>query len=250
MVKCKHHIKATCPHCHHPKEDALHLPTCPHPNVINLWKEALNNLHTWLLNADIHPAIIHFVCSSLTSWTNDPFSEEAPINHLPQNSCQTFKNQLQLGWFTTLSGVLHPSLIQLQQNHYSTITSCCTGSAWGRQLILKLWNIIYELWKLRCNTLHDTIIQQIHGEDQLTFSITVKYHMGAIGLPSQFDGYFTIPLNTLLSKPQSTIKSSGSDLSEMHGKHVITTLLMHAQNDACTKNVMLQNWAHLPTIDL
>ena len=131
MVKCKHHIKATCPHCHYPKEDVLHLSTCPHPNDINLWKEALNNLHTWLLNADIHPAIVYFICSSLTSWTNDPFSEEVSIDHLPQNICQTFENQLQLGWFTAFiwSSALfpHPTTTKSLQHHHIVSYRFCMG---------------------------------------------------------------------------------------------------------------------------
>jgi hypothetical protein len=243
MVKRKHRIKATCPHCLHPNEDALHLPTCPHPSVTAFWIDALSNLQSWLLNVDTHPAIIFFICKGLLSWTTDPFGDELPLDHLPPHIYQAFDNQLQLGWFATLSGILHPSLIQLQQTHYSSIPSRRTGFAWGRKITLKLWNIIYELWKLRCHALHNTIIDQNHGDDQLTFSITVEYHIGAIGLPSQFDGYFIIPLDTLLSKPIDYKKRWFRLIRNAR------EVRNHNATDAFTNNVILRNWVHLPTND-
>ena len=243
MIKRKHRIKATCPHCLHPKEDALHLPTCHHPSVRAFWTDALNNLQSWLLNVDTHPNITSFICNGLLSWTADPFGEEEPIDHLPPHIYQTFDNQLNLGWFALLSGVLHPSIIQLQQSHYSSISTRRTGFSWGRKLILKLWNIIFELWKLRCHVLHNTIIDQNHGDDHLKFSITVEYHMGAVGLPSQFDGYFILPLDTLLSKP--------IDYKKRWFRLIRNAREVRNQNatDAFTKNVILRNWVHLPTND-
>ena len=240
MVKRKQRVKATCPHCHHHNENALHLPTCPHPNVHAFWKDAMDNLETWFINVDTHPSIASFICEGILSWTRDPYGEEPPIDHLPHTICNAFDNQLHFGWFATLSGVLHPSLIQLQQTHYSSMSSRRTGFAWGRKTILKLWNTIFELWKFRSHTLHNTVIQQNHGQDQLNFSMTVEYHMGAIGLPSQFDGYFTMPLDSLLSKP--------IDYKKRWFRLIRNAREIRNQNatDAFTQNVILRNWVHLP----
>ena len=70
--------------------------------------------------------------------------------------------------------------------------------------------------------------------------MTVEYHMGAIGLPSQFDGYFTMPLDSLLSKP--------IDYKKRWFRLIRNAREIRNQNatDAFTQNVILRNWVHLP----
>ena len=176
----------------------------------------------------------------ITSWTQDPFGEELPLLHFPPPSITAFQNQLDIGWFGTLSGLLHPSLISLQQQHYSAIQSRRTGSAWGRRLTSKLWQHIHDLWMLRNRTLHDNPIQSSQGEDHLNFAIKVEHLTGPIGLPKHYSDFFRVPLATLLLKPLAQRKQW-------------FRLIRHAREiqklpiqDAFTTNVILRNWVHLP----
>ena len=154
---------------------------------------------------------------------------------------KSIKFQLNIGWFGTLSGLLHPSLISLQQQHYSTITSRRTGSAWGRRLILQMWQYIFDLWVLRNNTLHDNPVQISQGEDHLNFAIKVEYYTGPIGLPKHFKDFFTVPLATLLLKPLIQRKQW---FRLIRKAREIKKLPIQ---DAFTTNVILRNWVHLPT---
>ena len=239
MVKRKQRISAKCPHCP-AEEDTLHMPTCPDTAVRNFWHTSIQSLHAWLESIDTDPTITDFLCNGITSWTQNPFGEELPLLHFPPPFITAFQNQLDIGWFGTLSGLLHPSLISLQQQHYSAIQSRRTGSAWGRRLTSKLWQHIHDLWMLRNRTLHDNPIQSSQGEDHLNFAIKVEHLTGPIGLPKHYSDFFRVPLATLLLKPLAQRKQWFRLIR--HARE-IQKLPIH---DAFTTNVILRNWVHLP----
>ena len=71
-----------------------------------------------------------------------------------------------------------------------------------------------SMYMSRNHTLHQQTINDNHGMDNLEYSITVEYHIGHIGLLSQFNSYFSTPLATLLPK-DTTYKKNGLSSSEV-----------------------------------
>ena len=68
------------------------------------------------------------------------------------------------------------------------------------QLIQQLWHHLFELWLLQNQALHQQTTDDNHRIENLDYSITVEYHIGPLGIPSHFNGYFTQTLDKLLAK--------------------------------------------------
>ena len=239
MVKRKQRLSAECPHCNL-EETALHMPTCQSTEVSNFWQATIQSLQTWLTNQDTEPNITTFLCKGLLSWTQDPHGNEILFNNIPVPAIIPLTNQLAIGWFGTLSGLIHPSIISLQQQHYTAMQSRRTGSAWGHRLIRQLWQYIFDLWKLRNHTLHENPMPLGQGVDHLNFSIQVEYFTGPIGLPKHYKDFFTVSLTTLLAKP---IEQRKQWFRLIRKAREIRKLPIQ---DAFTTNVILRNWVHLP----
>ena len=94
---------------------------------------------------------------------------------------------------------------------------------------------------MRNNTLHQRTIDDNHGIDNLHYSIMVEYHIGPLGLPSHFNGYFTQPLEALLAKDTEAKKKWFKLIRRAREIREITI------RDAFQTNVILQNWVHLPS---
>ena len=73
----------------------------------------------------------------------------------------------------------------------------------GKRLILKCWNIIYQLWMHRNAALHDTeAIDQLSGADKLQVAIMTEHTIGRSSLHPVYNQYFTNhSLQSLLLKP-------------------------------------------------
>ena len=175
---------------------------------MNFWIKSLTLLDEWMTQKDIDPDLQHFIIEGLTSWFHNPHGDEISLHQCPPHKQLIFQQQLNLGWYTLLTGLIHPSLTTLQQQHYSNRSRKTTGTSWTSQFIQQTWHHLYELW-LFCNqALHQQTINDNHGIDNLKYYITVEYHIGPISLPSHFNRYFSTSLATLLAK-DTTCKKNG-----------------------------------------
>ena len=139
-----------------------------------------------------------------------------------------------------LTGLIHPSLVTLQQQQYSNKSRKPTGASWTSQFIQQSWQHLYKLWLAHNHALHQQAIDDNHGIDNLEYSITVEYHIGPIGLPSQFNGYFSTPLATLVVKGTTYKKKWFKLIRRAREVRDLTF------RDAFQRNVILCNWVHLP----
>ena len=130
---------------------------------------------------DTDPDIQTFLINRLISWIQDPHGHEIQITSFPPQKQRAFQNQLKLGWYAFITGLIHPTIIQLQQQHYSTKHRKTTGASWATQIIQQNWQTLYDLWLLRNHTLHQRTIDDNHGLANLDYAITVEYHLGPLG---------------------------------------------------------------------
>ena len=240
MTAWKFRKHARCPHCQHDPETLLHILTCPSQAVRTFWIQSLEHLHEWLEAHSTDPHIASFFLRGLLSWTRDPNGYEIQIHQYPQQHIPALAAQLQVGWFGTLSGLLHPAILAKQTQYYQSLSSRKTGPSWGRQFILQLWSILHQLWIQRNHKLHDTTIHENHGISHLHFSIQVEHHLGPLGLPKQYNGYFNIPLNTLLQKNIEYKKRWFNTIRRARELRNI------AARDTFAINTSLRRWVYLP----
>ena len=149
MKKWKQRVHARCPHCQHEHEDILHMTTCQSQPVQDFWTTSLTSLQNWMIKNNTEPDLQSFLLEGLKSWISDPQGDEISLHHFHPDNQPTFQLQLNLGWYTLITGLIHPSLATLQQTHYSKLSKRTTGASWAAQFIQQLWHHLYELWLLR-----------------------------------------------------------------------------------------------------
>ena len=199
MKKWKQRLHARCPHCQHEQEDTLHLTTCTSQAITDLWATKINSLESWMAYKDTNPDLQTFTISGLVSWLQDPHSNELSLSSFPPHKQTSFQKQLHLGWYAFLTGLIHPSILHIQK-YYSNKQRRTTGASWTSNLTQHIWKILYDLWLLWNQALHQWTIDSNHRLENLDHSIMVEYHLGPLSLPSHFNGYFSMSLASILSK--------------------------------------------------
>ena len=198
---------SNCPICQEEDEHLVHVLTCPHRDSLTLRTTLVDALKAWLIKEHTHPDVTAFLLQGLTSWFNDPYGNEILLNCADPTSQSTLLEQLELGWFATLSGFLHPNLIELQHRYYLIIRRRKTGRKWASNLIKQFWNIIHSLWVNRCSVLHNSdAIHRLHGLPLLRDAIEAEYNRGIGDMPHSYRSYFYTPLYVLLKQSPHYLK--------------------------------------------
>ena len=235
MKTWKQWLHAQGLYCQHENGDILHMTTCRSQAVMNFWTNSLTVPNDLMDQKDTDPDLHHFIIEGFTSW----WQHLSPMISPPQTSC--IPTPTHLGWYTLLTVLLHPSLATLQQQHYSNRARKMTCASWASQFIQQTGHHLYKLWLFHNQALHQQTIVNHHGIDNLEYSITVEFHMGPISLPSHFNGYFSKPLATLLTK-DAVSKKNGLSWYNKQEKFQNLTI-----RDAFQTNVILHHWVHLST---
>ena len=122
--KKKLRLASACPRCHQPEEDLLHVITCPSQSKIQLRTSLLTDLTTWLKSQRTHPSISTYFIQGFKKWFCNPSTHidfQSLITTDCLNTIQALSNQTTIGWHNSLCGFLDKTLLDLQQNHYSSI---------------------------------------------------------------------------------------------------------------------------------
>ena len=210
MVKRQHRLCSNCPVCATPNEDQLHILTCTSSLTMKYRSELLSDLASWFKSSYTHPSITIFFLKGLKTWFQNPthqFSLESDIFTGDEDANYILMNQLNLGWYTSLGGFLSPSLITLQQSHYTETSSRKSSLRWATNLTTKLWTITYQLWCHRNDVLHSNDnLQLLSGFSALKKCISFEHSLGKLSIPPVYSSYFHIPLQSLLLKNSSYLR--------------------------------------------
>jgi len=179
-------------------ESLVHILTCPDSRSADLRATLLLELvHEWLIAELTCPWIREFLFYGLQSWFEDPEGHEPGLNW-HETFAPSAQAQLSFGWYATLLGFFHDSLVQLQHRFYKSENSRKTGISWARKVTLKLWNIMYQIQ--RNSILHETeAIHQVSGLTKLQQAITTKHTRGPGHLHRVYNSYFSSPLQSILT---------------------------------------------------
>ena len=123
MLNRQQRVYSNCPLCQEDDDEHLvHVLTCPHHDSLTLRTTLMDALKARLIKEHTHPDVTAFLFNGLTSWFNaDPYSDEILLQCADPNTRPTLSDQLDLGWFVTLSGFLHTNLIEVQHCYYLVI---------------------------------------------------------------------------------------------------------------------------------
>jgi hypothetical protein len=158
-----------CPRCGLP-ETAKHVWHCQHQEVQEIWNKAIIDLLTFLNKIKTDPAISDQICCGLRSWYNGDNLRNTDARPLIIMQCN-------LGWDAFIEGIVSVEWGQQQQLYYASLNSRKTGLRWTVALLLKLWNIAWDLWSHRngIEHNHDLATETIRLNEQIEF--LVEFHV-------------------------------------------------------------------------
>lgn len=137
-----------CPLCQC-EEDNLHIWKCQHEQIQDIFSQGLQEVNRLLVNG---PGFFSTYLRLLLMDLRIP--TELNRNHETENrGCEHITSQMQLGVWATLWGVYHKDLVSSIEEFFNGTRR--SGKIWLARVVIKLWEVYDEMWKLRNRTKHD-----------------------------------------------------------------------------------------------
>jgi hypothetical protein len=128
-----------------------HVWLCKGPGTIERWQKALEDLEILMHQLDTDPTLAHIILVYLRGW----WSGENVTYNPPWDSQELLQRQQMVGWRRFFEGWLVRSWAEKQQRYYNLLRSGRTGRRWVCAIVLKLWNIAWDMWEHRNGILHE-----------------------------------------------------------------------------------------------
>jgi hypothetical protein len=136
LVRWNQKESTKCPRCGE-EETNKHVWKYQQPEAVKVWEKEIDSLRQWLSYTDTETSIIESMCSGLLQWQGSRF--------IDNDSCEAGKFQDELGWDLVIEGCLGVQWRLSQQNYFTTIGSKRSGLRWGCALVLRLWEVAWDM---------------------------------------------------------------------------------------------------------
>ena len=161
-----------CPRCQYPVENASHLLRCPSTSARKIVRSSSSKFHSWLESVDTEPSLMTLILEITSSYIHD-IHVQPQVYHPPP-----IQHQLRLGWSHFMQGRIHTSFQSYMTNHYSSIASKRSPTAWAAVLIQKIWSLYhFPQWENRNKYVHnlDRVTESTRERINLQTSLTNAY---------------------------------------------------------------------------
>ena len=197
MYRRKAWSHSRCPRCTEPFETNAHISLCPAAK--DVWSSALSSLDEWLAHTtslDIRRSII----SRLRSWHDG--SPPPTLAVFSTLTSQAVRLQDEIGWHSFLGGFLSTRWVAAQEEYVTTMGLRSRPLTWCSTLITKLWQLTWDLWDDRNNTLHHN---ETGAARQAARCALTRLHSTSPALyPQHCRSFFDQPLQVHLDSPYPT----------------------------------------------
>ena len=166
---------------------------CHHPEVGDIWDEALKKLTIWLNINHTRPDLAKAIICGLRMWYDDT----TPML-VPASAHKLFINQGQLGWQAAFEGRWLKDWANTQSLHFAKLGRHPSGVRWLSQLIQKLWAISWDLWEHRNGIATTRAAEELRQE--LIPQVETEFNLGKEGLSHYEATLFRLLLSELLNK--------------------------------------------------
>jgi hypothetical protein len=147
-----------------------------------------------------------------------------------------YYEQEEISWYQFLEGFHHINWQTLQQQHYDSIHSPCSGRQWQVGLLKRLWELARELWEDRNKAKHR---EEVNDRDPETLAcnraIRQLYHRLQNSGADPDNYLWNTSVNDLLTK-RRYLKRNGYAMQKDYSNINCTTLLLQQDrwnNDPC-----------------
>jgi hypothetical protein len=159
----------------------------------------MSSLSNWMQKVHTAKDIVFWIIQRLTEWrTSEPFSTAQ--SDMP-GLLQTIAAQDRIGWLAFFKGCIAIEWAGVQEAHFLWLGRRNTGKRWATSLIVKLWEVAWDLWDHRNQVKkHLETAQDVARQEFLIHAISSEYAFGRNGLPQRDWRLFNRPLlSTLVS---------------------------------------------------
>lgn len=202
MVQRSQRLDDKCPICQQLPEDMHHLTHCKSPESIRHYHSVLEKLSQWMQSVHTDPILQHHIIATLSCLRSQDDMRQLPFPCIlsKRQHYQAFREQSSIGWTQFSQGLISSKWAQIQHSYYQSLGKRNNGLNWAAKLIVQLWEINYQVWTFRNNSLHNNqkFLRQLHGESHLNSSITLEFHQGLNILPTQLAPFFLYDNTTQL----------------------------------------------------
>jgi hypothetical protein len=169
-----------CPCCQSPKEDKLHILTCPAPAGLHTWRTAVESFRMWLEAVDTATPIVTCFVSALLS--RDPLHVFATTGS-PSLQLASAR-QADIGWVNFTEGKIAQDWRTLQKIHYQSLSSRRTAQSWATGVVHQLLLITHTQWTYRNSVLHerDSLGRAVNDMQEVNTAVTAHFDLGLDGL--------------------------------------------------------------------
>jgi hypothetical protein len=198
MHRWKFWPNSACPCCTAPREDKIHLLTCPAELGVANWTAAVDRFHLWLISVDTSPDIISCFTTALLS--RDP-AHTFPVAGTSPLVVQAGAAQVTIGWVNFTDGKIARAWRDIQKSYYHSISSRRMTRTWATGVVHQLLMVTHSQWTHRNSILHqrDTSGRVLRDTQDLHAAVQAQFNMGVDGLHPDDHHLLTRGLNAVLT---------------------------------------------------
>jgi hypothetical protein len=151
----------------------------------NVYDEKVSSLSNWMQKVHTAKDIACWIIQRLTEWrTSEPFSP-AQQSDMP-GLLQAISAQDRIGWLVFFEGCIAIEWAGVQEAHFLWLGRWNTGKRWATSLIVKLWEVAWDLWDHR-NQVKKPLetAQDVARWEFLIHAISSENAFGRNGLPQR-----------------------------------------------------------------
>ena len=119
--------------------------------MLEAYDKAVEDLATWMKEADTEPCIEAFFYSALKERSFPPTQD----NWIPEEMLPAIAEQVAIGWDNILFGRLSSKWMALQKHYLTSKHSRKSPDRWAADLTYRLLQISHQLWTTRNGILHE-----------------------------------------------------------------------------------------------
>ena len=177
-----------CPKCQQSNKTTDHVMQCPSYGTHSLWIILMRNLSKWITDNDGPPALAQILTDNLTAWR-----QRSPFPPVPTQRWirEAVVSQDDIGWRSFLDGFVSVHWRHLVEKHFESTNSKKSAVLWTSRLVRHIWDMQWQLWMDRNDTLHgegNTIrLEEITAINE---EILKEWMMGINDLPTRYHYLF------------------------------------------------------------
>lgn len=169
----KHDITTKCPGCHTAEETNDHFLLCTNTEIQIEWQQQIHQVYDDLQKLQLDPILTYYTILAIDQWKTISKPEQPPFCY--DKYYQLFREQSMIGWDHVIYGRLTKSWVDIQNDYSSNNANGPNGISLISKAISKIYQLVYHVWKYRCDVKYRNINMTTYRNNILNPKIQQLY---------------------------------------------------------------------------